>query len=288
MSAVPVRPADLDAAPAERSRRARTGRRRFRPGALPVALIVVLLVLPSLIVVPMSVSPGEILRFPPDGFSLDWYRTLFTEPQWTSAMLNSLQVALATTVLAVLIGAPAGLALGIREWRGRGLLLGLVLTPVVAPPVVVAIGMYTTYAQVELIGRWGLIAAHTVLAVPFVVVTVMSAARQIDPTWLDAARSLGASPLRVALTVLVPLAGKGIASGALFAFITSWDEVVVSLYLTDPGFKTLPVQMWNQLRERVDPTVAAVASVMLLITTSAMVAALVIGWRRDGAARENG
>jgi ABC-type spermidine/putrescine transport system permease subunit II len=257
----------------------------FRPGSVVTGLVVLLLVLPSLVVVPMSFSPSEILQFPPDGFSLRWYEQLFTTPSWTSAISNSLQVALATTVAAVLVGAPAGLVLGLRNWRGRGALLGLVLAPVVAPPMVLALGMYASYARVDLVGQWGLVAAHTVLATPFVVVTVMSAARQIDPTWLDAARSLGASPLRVMWTVLVPLTGKGIASGALFAFITSWDEVVVALYLSDPASKTLPVHMWNQLRERVDPTVAAVASVMLLVTSIVMVAALALGWRRDRGVR---
>jgi ABC-type spermidine/putrescine transport system permease subunit II len=257
--------------------------RRLRPGSLVTALVVLVLVLPSLVVVPMSFSPGAILQFPPEGFTLRWYEQLFTSPSWTSAIANSAQVALATTVAAVLVGTPAGIVLGLRDWRGRGALLGLVLAPVVAPPMVMALGMYASYARVDLVGQWGLIAAHTVLATPFVVVTVMSAARQIDPTWLDAARSLGASPLRVMWTVLVPLTAKGIASGALFAFITSWDEVVVALYLSDPTSKTLPVQMWDQLRERVDPTVAAVASVMLLVTTIVMVAALSLGWRRDRA-----
>ncbi len=254
---------------------------RRRWWIIPTVLIVVLLLLPSLVVIPMSFSPSEILTFPPTGFSLAWYQNFIDDPQWTRSMGNSFAVALTTAVFAALIGTPAGIALGFRKWRGQGIVLALLVSPVIVPPMVVAIGMYVTYAQFDLTGFWGLVAAHTMLVTPFVVVTVMASVAQINPAAADAARSLGASPATVIARILLPLAVPGVVSGMLFAFVTSWDEVVVALYLTDPGFKTLPVVMWDQLRERVDPTVAAIATILLLITILIMIIVLLRGRRRN-------
>ncbi|WP_022891139.1 ABC transporter permease [Agromyces subbeticus] len=247
---------------------------------VPTVLIVVLLLLPSLVVIPMSFSPSEILTFPPTGFSMKWYENFIEDPQWTKAIGNSFAVALVTSVFAALIGTPAGIALGFRRWRGQGIVLALLVSPVIVPPMVIAVGMYVTYAQFDLTGFWGLVAAHTMLVTPFVVVTVIASVSQINPAAADAARSLGAAPFTVITRILLPLALPGIISGMLFAFVTSWDEVVVALYLTDPGFKTLPVVMWDQLRERVDPTVAAIATILLLITILIMIVVLLRGRRR--------
>lgn len=247
---------------------------------IPTVLIVVLLLLPSFVIVPMSFSPSEILTFPPSGFSFRWYENFVQDPQWVKAMGNSLAVALVTALFAGLIGAPAGIALGFRKWRGQGLVLVLLVSPVIVPPMVIAVGMYVTYAQFDLTGFWGLVAAHTMLVTPFVIITVIASVSQINPAAADAARSLGASPLTVIGRILLPLALPGIVSGMLFAFVTSWDEVVVAIYLTDPGFKTLPVVMWDQLRERVDPTVAAIATILLLVTVLIMIVVLLRGRRR--------
>jgi putative spermidine/putrescine transport system permease protein len=249
--------------------------------ALPVALVVMLLVLPSLVVVPMSFSSGQILEFPPQGFSLRWYQAIASNEVWIEAARNSLAVALAVVVLSTLIGAPAGIALGLWRWRGRSLFLGFALVPAVMPPMVLALGMYITYARFDLIGYWGLVAAHTVMALPFVVLTVMSSAQLVDPTLLTAAQSLGAPRWRVLVEIVLPLVKGGLAAGAIFAFITSWDEVVVAIYLTDPTFKTLPVVMWNQLRERVDPNVAVVATLLFAVTSLVMAYVVLKGERKQ-------
>lgn len=248
--------------------------------ALPVAAIVLLLVLPSLVVIPMSFSSGEILEFPPQGFSLRWYHAIAENEVWLEAARNSLLVALTVVVLATLIGGPAGIALGLWRWRGRSLLLGFALVPAVMPPMVLALGMYITYARLDLVGFWGLVAAHTVMALPFVVLTAMSSAQLVDPTLLTAAQSLGAPRWRVLVEIVLPLVRGGLVAGAIFAFITSWDEVVVSIYLTDPTFKTLPVVMWSQLRERVDPNVAVVATLLFAITSLVMAYVVLKGERK--------
>ena len=249
--------------------------------ALPVALIVMVLVLPSLVVVPMSFSSGQILEFPPQGFSFRWYEAIASNDVWIEAARNSLAVAAAVVVLSTLIGGPAGIALGLWRWRGRSLFLGFALVPAVMPPMVLALGMYITYARFDLIGYWGLVAAHTVMALPFVVLTVMSSAQLVDPTLLTAAQSLGAKRWRVLVEIVLPMVKGGVATGAIFAFITSWDEVVVAIYLTDPTFKTLPVVMWNQLRERVDPSVAVVATLLFAVTSLVMAYVVLKGERKQ-------
>jgi putative spermidine/putrescine transport system permease protein len=253
--------------------------RRLGIAVLLVPVVVTLLA-PSLVIIPMSFSTSQVLSFPPTGFTLHWYGQLFTSPEWMASAQNSLVVALAATVVCLVLGVPAGLAFGLREWRSKQLMLALVISPMVIPTVVLAIGMYAVYATLGLTGVWGLAAAHAVIGVPFVVITTMAAARQLDPTLLLAARSLGAPPLQVFLNVTLPAIARGVLSGAVFAFITSWDEVVIALFLTDPTFKTIPVQMWNQLNERVDPTVAAIATTLLGVTSLLMVSLLVAGRRK--------
>jgi putative spermidine/putrescine transport system permease protein len=248
---------------------------------LLVAPIVITLLVPSLVIIPMSFSRSRVLSFPPTGFTLEWYHTLFTSSEWLASAQNSVVVALAATVICLVLGVPAGLALGLRDWRGKRLMMALVITPMVIPTVVLAIGMYAVYATLGLVGIWGLAAAHAVIAVPFVVITTMAAARQLDPTLLLAARSLGAPPAQVFLNVTFPAIARGVLSGAVFAFVTSWDEVVIALFLTDPTFKTIPVQMWNQLSEGVDPTVAAIATTLLGVTTLLMVSLLAASRRKQ-------
>jgi len=249
------------------------GERRTRY-ALAVLLVpvVVLLLAPSLVVIPMSVSNSLVLSWPPQGFTLHWYGKLFGSAEWLASAQNSLEVAAASTVICLLLGVPAGIAFGLRDWPGKQLALAMVVTPLVIPTIVLAIGMYAVYARLGLADLWGLAAGHAMIGVPFVVITTMSAARQLNPVLLLAARSLGAPPPRVFLHVTLPLLRFAILSGTVFAFVTSWDEVVIANFLTTPTFQTIPVQMWNQLTEGVDPTVAAMATTLFAVTTGLMIA----------------
>jgi putative spermidine/putrescine transport system permease protein len=249
----------------------RRGERWARRGrAALLAPIVIVLLAPSFVVIPMSFSKSLALSWPPQGFTLAWYGKLFGSDEWLASAGNSVEVALAATVLALALGVPAGLAFGLRDWPGKQMALALVVVPLVVPTIVVAIGMYEVYALVGLVDIWGLAAAHAAIGVPFVVITAMSAARQLNPVLLLAARSLGARPLSVFLHVTLPGVALGVLSGAVFAFVTSWDEVVIANFLTTPTFQTIPVQMWNQLTESVDPTVAAMATSLFAVTTSLM------------------
>jgi putative spermidine/putrescine transport system permease protein len=243
-----------------------------------LAPVVVILLAPSLVVIPMSFSESSVLAWPPQGFTSQWYVKLFASAEWLDSAKNSVEVAFAATIICVVLGVPAGLAFGLRDWRGKQLALAFVVAPLIIPTIVLAIGMYEIYARFGLSDLWELAVGHAAIGAPFVVITTMSASRQINPVLLLAARSLGARPVSVFLNITLPIIALGVTSGAVFAFVTSWDEVVIAKFLTSPTFQTIPVQMWNQLTEGVDPTVAAMATILFAVSMSAMVA--LVGLRR--------
>jgi putative spermidine/putrescine transport system permease protein len=236
-----------------------------------VALVAALLVIPAVIIIPMSFSAGDRLQFPPAGFSLRWYRNFFASSEWTSAALTSLEVALLTVAVTTVLGCAMAFGLVRGRFRGRSLIGGLVLGPMIVPLVVLSTGIFYVFARWGLAGTLlGLVIAHTVLALPFVVITCASALQTIDP-WLElAAQGLGARPLSAFLRITTPLLLPALAVGALFAFMTSWNEVVVALFLTGPFFQTLPIVIWSQLQFQIDPTVAAVSTMLIVMTTLTM------------------
>jgi putative spermidine/putrescine transport system permease protein len=247
-------------------------------------LTVLYLLAPTLVIVPMSFTESRILSFPPQGFTLEWYERIVADRQWSTALTNSAQVAVLTTVLSVVLGTLAALAIARGRFPGRTAANGLVLAPLIVPVVIIAIGMFSLFVRWRISGSLvGLVLAHTALAVPFVVVSVSASLRTVDRNLELAAANLGATPRQTFLRVTLPIIVPGVIAGAIFAFITSWDEVVVSIFLTSARFRTLPVEMWEQVRQAVDPTVAAVATTLLVVTTVLLVILLVV--RRPAAAR---
>lgn len=233
------------------------------------ALVLVFLVSPTLIIVPMSFSGGRTLAFPPKEWSLRWYENLLESERWADATLTSAQVAVLAMVLALLLGVPASIALHRGDFPGKSFLQLLVLSPLLVPLVIVAIGTFSVFVTWNLTGSvLGMALAHAVLAVPFVVVNVLASLAGMDPDVETAASSLGAGPFQIFATVTLPLIAPGVAAGALFSFVTSWDEVVLAIFLNSPKVRTLPVVMWNQVRTEVDPTIAAAASLLTLATTA--------------------
>lgn len=248
---------------------------------LTCLLVAVWLVAPTLIVVPMSFAGKKSLTFPPTGFSLQWYQNFFTNPQWFDSFIVSVRVAAMVAVLATIIGTMA--AIGIERMKGRagGLIRAVLITPMIVPGVVLAVGIYAVYLDAQLVGTWaGYVLAHTLLAIPFVVIAVGANLAVFDTRLETAAASLGASRLTTFLTVTLPLILPGILSGALFAFVTSFDEVIVSLFITSPQLKTLPVQIFSSMTRDADPTVAAVGSLIFLTTSLIIGLGLLIGTRR--------
>jgi putative spermidine/putrescine transport system permease protein len=250
------------------------------PLYLLVAIVVVFLIAPMLIVVPMSFSDSSELRFPPTGFSTRWYERFFADPLWTNAAVTSLQVGLATVVVSTVLGTLAALGLTRGHYPARAIINGLILSPLVVPVVIIAIGMYFVFVDWRIAGTLpGLVAAHSVLAIPFVIVNVSVSLRTIDRNLELAAQNLGANPWRTFRRITLPLILPGIAAGAAFAFITSWDEVVVAIFLSSPLVRTLPVVMWSQVRSVIDPTIAAVATIVMVVTTVSLLLILAVRQR---------
>jgi len=245
-------------------------------------IVVIFLILPTLFIIPMSFNSSQMLEFPPTGFSLQWYFRIFSDAMWSKSITNSMLVALFTSILATTLGTLAAYALVRGDFPGKNLVSALLISPLIIPVVMVAIGMFSVYVRKGLTGNMlGLIFAHTSLSLPFVLVMVSTSLRTIDVNLELAARGLGANSWKTFLSITFPLALPGIAAGALFSFITSWDEVVAALFLTNARFRTLPVQMWSQLSERVDPTVAAVSTLLLIVTTSLSVGLLILNKRQN-------
>jgi putative spermidine/putrescine transport system permease protein len=232
-----------------------------------------LLLLPTLIVIPMSFSAAEMLVFPPPGFSLRWYANYLASPEWRGATLNSIVVALGAAVLATILGTLAALALARHRVPGAGLVRTLFLLPIIVPSIVTAVAIYRVFSQVGLASTIpGLILAHALLGLPFVVINVSAVLQKMDWRIEQAARSLGAGPRRAFITVTLPMIAPGILAGALFALLTSFDEVVVALFLSGIGAVTLPVQMWSGIRFEINPTVAAVSVLLVLVSTTVFAA----------------
>jgi putative spermidine/putrescine transport system permease protein len=248
------------------------------------ALTVFYLLAPTLVIIPMSFTESSTLSFPPDGFSLRWYDQMLTRSEWSTGLRNSGLVAVLTAVLATVLGTLGALGLTRGHFPGRSLVNGLALSPLIVPVVIIAIGMFSLFVQWRISGSIvGLVAAHTALALPFVIVNVATSLRTMDRNLELAAANLGATPARSFLRVTLPIIFPGVLAGAIFAFITSWDEVVVAIFLTSARFRTLPVEMWEQVRQVVDPTVAAVATTLLVVTTALLLVLLVV--RRQAPAR---
>ncbi|WP_051579836.1 ABC transporter permease [Pseudonocardia acaciae] len=227
------------------------------------------LLVPTLVVVPISFSGEDSFQFPPGSWSLRHYRTFFTDLSWLNALLVSIQLALMVTAIATVLGTAAAFALSRTASRWRGPLNGLFLAPMIVPGIVVAVAVYAAFLRWGLIGTpIGFVIAHTVLAIPFVTVNVGAALGGFDRTLERAAASLGASATATFRRVTLPLIMPGVLSGAVFAFVTSFDEVVVSLFVQSPRLQTLPVRMFTSVTNEVDPTIAAAATVVITVTTA--------------------
>ncbi|WP_336715534.1 ABC transporter permease [Arthrobacter sp. USHLN218] len=236
------------------------------------ALIGAYLMLPTLIVIPMSLNSSSVLGVFGDGWTTRWFEELFSDKSWGAAAWTSLQVAAGTVVLATSAGTAAALGLQKIKPKWRLPLTALIVSPVIIPPVIIGIGSYVLFLRWYLDGTiLGLIIAHSVLAMPFVVVTVTATLAKVDPDFERAAASLGANPWTAFRRVTLPMIAPGMVAGALFAFVTSWDEVVVSIFLTDAQTRTLPVLMWTQVRTQLTPTLAAVGVFLTILSVLALV-----------------
>ncbi|WP_416417203.1 ABC transporter permease [Paenarthrobacter aromaticivorans] len=234
----------------------------------------VLLAAPTLILIPMSFSESSSLSFPPSGFTLKWYANFFASSRWMDAAAHSVTIGVVTTILSVVLGIPLAMVLVRSRFRGLGALNALIIGPAVVPAVIVAIGTYGLMTTLGLTRTLtGLVIAHTVMALPLVVITVTASAQTLNRTLELAAASLGANRWNTFRFAVLPPLLPGIGIGAIYGFVTSWDEMIVSLFITGAGYSTLPVHMWNQVRSTSDPTTAAVSTLLVGISTLILFAA---------------
>jgi putative spermidine/putrescine transport system permease protein len=229
--------------------------------------VVVFLVAPLLVIVPLSFSEGSFLHFPLPGVGLRWYRAFFASEFWLAALWNSLSIGLAATALATLLGTLAAVGLWLAPLPGASAVMAVLLLPMVVPTIITAVALTFAYAPVGLANtHLGLIIAHAALASPFVLVTVGATLTQFDRTLLRAAASCGAGPVAAFRRVMLPSILPGVAAGAVFAFATSLDESVVVLFLAGPSQRTLPRQMFAGLKDTIELTILAAATMLTALS----------------------
>lgn len=262
----------------------RTGK---KPAASRIALWIVCgfialwLIAPTLVVIPLSFTADKSLAFPPRGVSLQWYENFFTHPQWIGGLLNSIQIALLVGIIALVLGTLAAYGLSKTSGFAKAFSNGALILPMLVPAVAFGVGVYAIFLRTGLVGTLpGFLIAHTVLALPYVVVNVGAVLSTYDSQLERAAWISGAGKVKAFFTVTLPNLRTGLFSGFLFAFITSFDEVVVSMFIQSPYLQTLPVRMYSSIQREVDPTIAAAATVIMVITTVAALLAILPGHKR--------
>ena len=249
-------------------------------------LILIFLITPILAIVPLSFSESSFLVYPIQGFSLRWYESLLNSPSWMLGLKNTLIVAPIATFIAMVLGTLAALGFNHTNFRGKAFLMSLLISPMVVPVVIVGVAAYLFFAPLGLANNLLLlILMHAVLGVPFVVITVLATLEGFNQNLYKDALSLGASPMRAFFKVTLPIIAPGVISGGLFAFGTSFDEVVMTLFIAGPDQYTIPRVMFSGIRENLSPAIAAVATLLILCS---IVMLLTLEWLRGRAARTVG
>ncbi|MFD0860452.1 ABC transporter permease [Roseovarius aquimarinus] len=242
------------------------------------AITMVLLVLPTLIVIPMSFSDSQYLEFPPEDWSLRWYRNYFGSPEWMLATRTSLKAAVLTMLVATPIGVLAAYALHASKLPYIRAAFVLLITPMMVPVVLIAIGAFYAYVKLQILYTMaGLVLAHSLLAIPLVVIVTGSALKGFDMNLENAARSLGAPRWKAFLTITLPQIRFAVVTSMLLSFLASFDEVVIAMFISGGDNPTLTRNMFNALRDQIDPTIAAISTIMVLVTTLMMVLAALFG-----------
>jgi putative spermidine/putrescine transport system permease protein len=248
--------------------------------AVFAVVVAIFLMAPILAIVPLGFSDGEFLVYPIRGWSTKWFEAFFASEKWSVAIRNSFAIGAVSALVATVLGTMAAVGLARTDFPGKKLITGLVLSPLVVPIVIYAVGLYFFLAPLGLTQSYlGLVLAHAALGSPFVVVTVGASLSNFDHNLMRAAASLGAPPLTAFRRVMLPLVLPGVVTGALFAFAASFDEVVTVLFLAAPEQRTIPREMFSGLRESLSPIIAAASTVMIL-TAIALLAAVEVLKRR--------
>ena len=248
-------------------------------------VVLAFLIAPVLAIIPLSFNAGSYFSYPMTAYSLRWYEKALLNPDWQRAFLNSLGIGGMATLVATVLGTLAALGLSRSNFPWRSVIMPLLISPMIIPVVVVAVGFYMVFAPLGLTDSYaGVVLAHAALGTPFVVITVTASLLSFDRNLVRAAAGLGAPPWTAFHRVTLPLISPAVATGAIFAFATSFDEVVVILFIGGPAQRTVPRQMWSGIREAIDPSILAVAT---LLTVFAIALFVSINWLRGRAAAQS-
>lgn len=231
------------------------------------ALVCFFLIMPNFIVVPISFSGARFLQFPPPKYSLQWYHNYFETKEWVSATVTSFEVAMMVTIVATILGSLAAYGLVRGRFPGKNIINSFIISPMVTPVLVTAVAIYKLYSDLGLTGTLlGFTLAHTILALPFVVIVMTANMRGIEVEVEQAARSLGANRITTLRRVVFPLALPGMITAGLFAFLISFDELIIALFISSPTLSTLPKKMWDGIRTEINPTIAAVSTLLVALS----------------------
>lgn len=237
-------------------------------------LTALFLLVPIVFIVALSFGSSRWLIFPPPGWTLQWYEELLADPRWLGSAFTSLQIALVVTVVSVVLGFLCALALVRGSFRGRAVLRGYFLTPMVLPVAIIGVALYAAFLRIGLSGTFlGFVIAHVIVALPFAIIPIAGALEIFDPAIEDAAVLCGATPWEARFRVTIPAISHGLFSAAIFAFLISWDEVVLAIFMASPTLQTLPVRVWSTLRQDLTPVVAAASTLFVVLTLLLMGAA---------------
>jgi putative spermidine/putrescine transport system permease protein len=253
-------------------------------------LVLFLLIVPSLVVIPMSFSGSQYLEFPPKTFSLRWYEAYFFSSSdtglgfndWMGATWTSVKVAVLTIFVATPIGTMAAYGLSNSSARVRGILFPIMISPMMVPIILVAIGLFYFFVQFKMVNSiTGLVLGHSLVAMPLVLIIVLSALRNYDMNQEKVARSLGASRLRAFFEITLPQIKFSIISACLISFLTSFDEVIISLFVSGGDNSTITRAMFLALRDQIDPTIAAISTVLIVISSGLLLLTQLFGDKKD-------
>ncbi len=256
---------------------------RLRAGLfLTTGAIAAFLLLPIVFIVLLSFGSSQWLVFPPPGWTLKWYEQFFSNPDWMQAAYTSLKVALLTTVCALALGLPCAFALVRGKFPGRELLYALFTLPMIVPLVIIAVAVYALFLKLGYTGTLlAFVISHVIVALPFTIISIINSLKLFDQSIEDAAVICGASRLQAIVKVTFPAIRPGMMAGALFAFLVSWDEVVLSVMMASPNLQTLPVKMWTTLRQDLTPVIAVASTLLIGLSLLIMIVAAVIRRRSE-------
>jgi putative spermidine/putrescine transport system permease protein len=246
-------------------------------------LVMAFLVVPTLIVIPMSFSGAQYLEFPPRHWSLRWYEAYFHSVAWMQATATSFKCAFATVLVATPVGTLAAYGLFLSRVALARLIFVVLITPLIVPVILIGIGVFYAYVKLTLVNTlFGIVLAHSMLAIPLVLMVVTSALKNYDVNQEMVARSLGASRLRAFLLVTLPQIRFAVITGAVLSFLTSFDEVIVAMFVSGGDNSTLTRNMFNSLRDQIDPTIAAISTMMILVTSTLLALSQLFGRSKSG------